>query len=123
MKAFKPVFALVVLLSTSLLFACHDDDVKDCGVTNPAEELEWFKAKAQAAESSGDMAKYIYCLQGDYKNQRVYIWADCCPVCNSMILVYDCAGNELGRLGNGEGGIDPEAIKKQSLVWKSSTNV
>ncbi|MGC3947667.1 MAG: hypothetical protein QM762_24720 [Chryseolinea sp.] len=111
------LFVVLCLLTVS---AC-DEDFQDCDVSDPME-LSWFREMTDAL-GKNSLSEYMYVMQGDYKNKRVYISANCCPMCNSVVIVYDCSGNQLGYLGHGEDHIAPEAITNQSIAWKSSSNV
>ncbi|HTF19849.1 MAG TPA: hypothetical protein VK658_17375 [Chryseolinea sp.] len=114
----------VFILCVACLAACSDDDddFDACDVANP-EELTWFKEATESLNQSGEISQYMYFTQAEYQGQRVYLQRNCCPSCNSVILVFDCAGNELGWLGSGEDAIKTEDIKNESVAWKSDGNV
>lgn len=97
MKKITLLFAIMLLV-----FSCSDNDDKfeaACGVGNPIEKLPWLKAEIEIRESNmTDISNYLYIAQANYRAQTVFVFEDCCPTCNTAILVYNCEGEVLGQV-------------------------
>ena len=97
MKKITPLFVIMLLV-----FSCSANDDKfeaTCAVGNPIEKLPWLKAEIEIRESNTtDIAEYFYIAQANYRAQTVFVFEDCCPICNTAILVYNCEGEVLGQV-------------------------
>lgn len=94
-------FLIVLML---LSFSCPDNDDKEiplCGTNNPIEELAWLKSVINEINLPDSLfAKYFYISQASYKGETIFIIDNCCPTCNTAIIIYDCEGEILGYLGD-----------------------
>lgn len=106
----------LVLLIVLLTFSCKEKVHPSCNVENPAEELPWLKAEIDRREKSqSDLKIYFFIEQGEYNNQTVFLYNNCCPMCSTVGGVYDCSGTKLFDLGPG---VDTADIKNIKIIWK-----
>ncbi len=109
----------VVLFSLLILFSCSDNDDKigeACGTVNPPEKLTWLKNEINNRElNTSDITKYFYISQATYYSQTVFVYDDCCPICNTAIFVYDCAGDRIGQVN---ADIQREDIKNPKIIYE-----
>jgi len=119
----KRILLFATLISL-MAFSCEKDETTNmlvsgntCTVNNPVEELAWLKAEVQRREQNpSDIEKYFYIQQADYKQQTVFIYNNCCPMCNTIMPVYDCQGKLLFYLSD-----KPEEgknIKNTKVIWQ-----
>ena len=111
------VIAPIVYIFMSLSCDKGSEPGPVCSVGNPTEDLEWLKAKI-ATMASPDLSEYFYVSQGKYGTTTVFIFLNCCPHCNTIVPVYNCAGEHLGNIGNGEGDVDSRFLTHESVIWK-----
>jgi len=111
---------LFATLISLMAFSCEKEGCmpsNTCGVTNPTEELGWLKAEiADREQRTSDFNKYFYIQQAEYNGQTIFIYSNCCPMCNTIVPVYNCQGELLFYLNQ-----DPEKdkeIKSEKVVWK-----
>lgn len=107
-------------ISILILISCQNDDSlrleNTCSVDNPIEELEWLREEIQQLISiDSDLYRYFYISQATYENETVFIFDNCCPFCNSIVLVKNCKGETIGALGSE---IDHNSISDELVVWK-----
>lgn len=116
--------ALFLFLMLSLVISsCSKDEldpIQDCNTENVLKDLPWLVELIEAQEQSEIGKKYSYISKGIYQGQTVFSLQNCCPFCNSISTVTDCAGNDLGFLGSG--GIEPSSITDWEVIWRSSEN-
>ena len=115
---------LIVVIVLALFFSCNsDDDIghNNCAVDNPVEDLDWLKAKiAELEASDSSTAKYRYISQAEYNNRTVFILGNCCPICNTVLPVYDCEGASLGIIGTRDQDIDESIMDDDIIIWSPS---
>jgi hypothetical protein len=105
-----------------MAFSCEKEKdcitpVNICAVDNPTQNLPWLKAEIQRREQSGsEVEKYFYIQQAEYKGQTVFIYNNCCPMCMTIVPVYNCQGEQLFYLGQVTG--ETEQLKNIKLLWK-----
>ena len=105
------LFLLIVLVTLSCKDKVQPSSI--CDVKNPIEDLPWLKAEIDRREkSTSDIEFYFFIEQGEYNNQTVFLYNNCCPMCNTIIPVYDCSGTKLFDLSPGM------EIKKIKTLWK-----
>lgn len=114
---------LLTLCLCGLAIASCEDDFKDCGVDDPVRDLPWLIERTTAINDMDSFSEYMYFTQGEYKGRSVYLEKNCCPYCSTVVPVFSCSGAMLGYLGDSKEGIDPDDIKRESVIWKSDTNV
>lgn len=114
------LFATVIGL---MAFSCEkeEDQIRlssnTCSVIKPTEELAWLKAEIQRQkQSTSDVAKYFYIQQAEYKQQTVFIYNSCCPMCMTIVPVYDCQGELLFYLSDKPE--ESQNIKNAKIIWK-----
>lgn len=104
-----------------MAFSCEKEEAialtSICAVTNPTEELGWLKAEIENREqSTSDINKYFYIQQAEYNGQAIFIYNNCCPMCNTIIPAYNCQGELLFYLNQ-----DTEESKKienTKIIWQ-----
>jgi len=104
---------LILGIILTLAFSCKDQGPDlICNVNNPTEDLPWLKSEIERRkQSQNDISKYFYIEQGEYNGQTVFIYNNCCPMCNTILSVYDCNGKKLFDL---DSTIEIKNIKK---IW------
>jgi len=119
MKKNGALYLIAFFIIVTLFFSCSDNDdtvEAACGVDNPIEELPWLKAEIASRESkTTDISKYFYIAQATYNSQTVYVYEDCCPVCNTAVLVYNCKGELLGQV---HAEITRKSLKNSKIIYK-----
>lgn len=117
MKNYFYLFAFLGMLN----FSCSDDNdpVKACNVDNVLE-LPWLQELIAETEEFEIGRDYAYITMGTYDSQTVFVSQNCCPLCNSIVVVYDCSGNTIGKIGYE--GISADEITDREVIWKSSNN-
>ena len=96
---------IILLLSFLGLVGCANDDIDlpakaACDVNNPIEDLAWLKSQIDEIKNNqSDISKYFYIEIAEYQNQTIFISNNCCPICNTIVPIYNCEGEGLGLLG------------------------
>ncbi|MEQ8711530.1 MAG: hypothetical protein RIC80_00845 [Cyclobacteriaceae bacterium] len=94
--------------------ACQKDESLDL------RGVEWLKERITEIEQS-PIANYSYINDGEYKNDRVFIFGNCCPFCASLpAQVHNDSGELLGFVGTD---IDLSQIKNVKLFWQPNDAV
>jgi hypothetical protein len=108
----------ILFLILVLTASCGDpseekDNAGACGASDPINELTWLKEEIESRKQNPNgIDKYFYIEQGEYQKQTVFLYNNCCPMCNTTIPVYACDGT---KLFDSALGID---IKNIKIVWK-----
>lgn len=88
---------------TTTLFSCSkkgDNAILVCGVSNPVEDLVWLSAEINIrTRDAGENDKFYYISQAVFEDRIVFLYQNCDPKANTVIPVYDCAGESLGFVG------------------------
>lgn len=109
------LFTILIILC--LLVSCREetDPKRACSVDNPVEDLAWLASQIQEWEST-NWREYAFVTQAKYENETVFIFGNCCPMCNTVIPVYNCSGERIGIINYD---IDEHILKNEVLIWKS----
>ncbi|TGV01352.1 hypothetical protein [Flavivirga rizhaonensis] len=110
------LFAILLLLT---FFSCKSDDDfnNTCNVSNPIENLEWLReAIEELKQSSLAQTGEVYVSQTYYKYSTIFIFGNCCAVCNSVISVHNCEGKILGYIGDDT--FKRSLLDKSVIIWK-----
>ncbi|MBL0739723.1 hypothetical protein [Chryseolinea lacunae] len=114
---------IALLLLGLLAFACDNKKCdpspagEACGVANPVENLVWLRDRiTELKTNNAELAKYFYVQQSTYQGQTVFIFGNCCPFCDSIFLVRDCAGNTLDIAS---GSVDGAT----TVIWKAENSL
>jgi len=122
----KKLFLFATVISL-MAFSCEKEDevhllsssANTCTVNNPLEELTWLKAEVQRRQQNpSDVEKYFYIQQAEYNGQTVFIYNNCCPMCGTIVPVYNCQGERILNLSD-----KPEEgknLKNVRVLWKPS---
>lgn len=95
---------------------CIEPDII-CNVNNPKTELTWLKAEVQRRQQNHtDVEKYFYIQQATYNGQTVFMYNNCCPMCSTIVPVYNCQGELLFHLGQNPE--EDKKIKDIKILWK-----
>lgn len=110
-----------LIIPILFMVGCNSDDVSlknICAVENPTEELTWLReAIEELSSNTSELRQYFFVSQGEYQNQTVFIFDNCCPFCNTVVQVMNCEGEVLGNLSDN---IDPFSISNKQIIWKPS---
>lgn len=109
---------LIFVLFATLHFSCKEEVDLVCSVRNPIEDLPWLADDIQEMKQSG-LSQYLYVTRAIYKSNPVFIYANCCPYCNSITSVYDCSGNEIGVIGDGKDDVPPSILDHDIVIWRA----
>lgn len=112
----------IVLLLCLFSLLCCDDDTMDvpiiaaCGVDNPIENLSWLRSLAdEINQNESDVAPFFFIEIGEFEGETIFISNNCCPICGTVIPVYNCEGEFLSFL-NDE--IKIADIKNSRIIFK-----
>ena len=84
---------LIVLLISGLITAgCEKSTTDLCGAEQPEKTLPWLKGKIDVLSASPQCYSIS---RSTYKNQTVFIVANCDPNLNSIPSLYNCDGLQL----------------------------
>ncbi|WP_139189590.1 MULTISPECIES: hypothetical protein [Rhodonellum] len=111
---------ILLLVMGLVLLSCRNEEEKPisaCGVSNPASELPWLATKLAEMES-GSLRELFYVAQTELNGQTLFIFGNCCAVCNSIIPVYNCEGEVLGLLGAQDGIYGFELLSDSRIISK-----
>ena len=100
---------LIITLFSLLIISCKED--VDC------DNLDWMDDKVKEIEMS-ELSQYFYITQAEYKNMEVYIFRNCCPFCDTVISVSNCAGESIGYLNSD---IDSGKLRNEYVIWRPDT--
>jgi hypothetical protein len=112
------LFLLLVFCSVS--FRCSDDTQPDgCDSSNPVVHLPWLYVQIQELKQNS-MSEYMWVTSARHGWQTIFMIGLCCPSCDSMILVYNCSGEQIGIVGDSNFGMD--LLDNDQLVWKADNS-
>ena len=106
-----------------LIMSCSSDDnvIDDsnliCSVENPIENLTWLKSEIDLLKNDGE--KYNYVIQTKHNDQTVFVFRNCNPFSNSVILVRNCEGENIGSIGTRQEDISSSILENGTIIWKS----
>lgn len=118
-------FSLLIILTTISISCSKSSD-------DNGEGLSFLKSQGSCDESNLDWLQemiddyelneygseeYFYFSKAIYNGQQVIIHGNCCAVCNTAFLVYDCSGEFLGVIGIRDIDISMEDITQHKLIW------
>lgn len=110
MRKIQNAFIAILLLS----FSCADHNIgpkNTCSVRDPAKNLLWLKAEITWREQhANELSKYFFIQHGKYKGESVFIYNNCCPMCDTIIQIFNCEGEELFIH-------DDHEIKDLEILW------
>ena len=115
MKKYCYPFLFALLFS----FSCTEDGdpAMDMEDADPMENLVWLQEMAENL-SEGNMSEYSYIKQATYKGQTVFFPFNCCPHCNTALILYDYNGNAI----QGEDFVLND-LKNQKLIWQPTNSI
>lgn len=115
----KRYFVFIAL--TVFALSCNDehDPGRMCAVTNPAEDLDWLASDIEVWKRS-QLAEYAYVSAVEYEGTTVFIYGNCCPYCNSIFQVYNCSGEVIGSMGDGN--FDTSLLEHAEVIWKGENS-
>ena len=105
-----------ILFCVLLSFACDRDDenyepVAACGVNDAISDLPWLKAKYKGV-AKGELSEYSFLVQTKLDGETVFYFGSCCPFCNWVMILYDCAGNRV------EYNPDEDELVDGKVIWQ-----
>lgn len=89
-----------------------------CAIENPIENLNWLKSEIDILEKEA----YNYVKQAKYNDQTVFVFANYNPFINSVFLVKNCEGNNIGIIGNREQDIPFKILDEGVIIWKADNS-
>jgi|SRR5690606_907650 hypothetical protein len=121
MRNTKLITALFTLIM--IAFSCHKDNDDEvlliaCDVSNPIEDLEWLKNRIDDLEQTGNGEFYI--SQATHNGKTIFILANCCMACNSVIPVYYCDGKYAGYIGDDN--LAWTLLDEDTVIWKPNNS-
>ncbi|MGI4021268.1 MAG: hypothetical protein ACRYFA_07160 [Janthinobacterium lividum] len=108
---------LLALLLLCLFCTCKKDPYANiCGGKNPIENLPWLKAEIDTLQKSN----YQYIIKrGIYQNKTIFSESIICALCNSIILYYDCDGNEIHLTSEQYNYLLNNSFPNAETIWKN----
>lgn len=96
-----------------------------CDILNPTEDLTWLKSSIVeiGQDNNNEWAQYAYIQQASYNNNTVFVFRNCCPLCNTIVPVKNCLGETIGIMGIGEDHIEFDQLLNKKTLWKSTTSL
>jgi len=114
-----------ILIVCLIFFSCssNDDQLKNiCSVNDPIVDLVWLKTKIeQREENITEFSKYQYISQSIHKGESVIIDANCDPLANSVFVVFNCKGENIGFIGDEN--FPFEVLTNGQVIWKTDDSV
>lgn len=112
-------YSKLILFLLVLFIGCQqqDEPTTDCDGSSLSEKT-WFQDLIGNRDDFTDFYRWV--MLGNYIGKRVVILGNCCPQCNSVVVVYDCEGNSLGLLGNGSEDIRLDDISDLTTLLHGS---
>lgn len=106
-----------------ICFGCNNDDndfvqlsVGACGMERPLEDLEWLRAEVEKRKNdSSEDARYCYISQFDQNSMTYFLYEDCNPLVDKVILVYNCEGENIGFIGDDN--FEFEVFAKRTVIF------
>jgi len=88
----KRSFLILLIALIGLNSSCEKSASQLCGGDDPEKSLPWLKNEIERLSTS----QFCYSFsRSTYKNQTVFILANCDPNVDSIPFLYDCDGNKL----------------------------
>ncbi len=116
-----------VLIICFITLSCNSDDDSNqfknfCLVNDPIDDLGWLKAEIEQREQNiTEFSKYQYISQSIYKGESVIIDANCDPFSNSVFIVFNCKGENIGFIGDEN--FPFEVLTNGQVIWKTEDSV
>lgn len=114
-------FALIIALLSFVSCSEHNISVNTCSVRDPIVDLPWMQKKIEEMKQEPSMIQYYYVIQATHDAQTVFIFANCCPHCDSVFFVYDCQGDVVGTLADDK--FDYDLARKGRVIWKPDNSL
>lgn len=116
---------IFIIYPIFLFFACSSSEEFNsksaCGVNNPVEDLAWLKNKIEQIEQDDEVEnEYSYIKQTSLEKQNIFIYGNCDPLANSVSIVYNCSGENIGYIGDENFSL--ELLNKGTVIWKTTNN-
>jgi len=70
-----------------------------------------------------EWAQYAYIVQATYKSNTIFIFGNCCPLCNIIVPVKNCLGETIGTMGYGEDHVEYDQLQNKTTIWKSKNSL
>ena len=120
-----------ILIVCFLFFSCNNaDDLRNdniksfCSTENPTENLAWLKDEINEREQNiTQFSKYDYIVQSTHDGETIIIYANCNPLVNSVLPVYNCEGEFVAIIGSRNQDIPFEVLSAGQIIWKTKDNV
>ena len=106
----------ILIILVTLDSSCKEEE--DCSVKNPIEDLPWLADDIKIL-NQGSFSQYFYVSWAIYESNTVFIYGDCCPNCNTITPVYDCSGNNIGVIGDGDEDIPLSIRDNEIIIWRA----
>jgi hypothetical protein len=97
----RKALALTAVVFSFAFSCCDEDDGNEmelhaaCSVNNPVADLAWLKSMIAEMCGSAD-SEYGFIDVVSYKGADAFMSGSGCPYCNTVSILYDCTGAEIG---------------------------
>lgn len=108
----------ILIILVTLDSSCKEEEDYVCSVKNPIEDLPWLADDIKIL-NQGSFSQYFYVSWAIYESNTVFIYGDCCPNCNTITPVYDCSGNNIGVIGDGDEDIPLSIRDNEIIIWRA----
>ncbi len=106
------------IILIALNFSCKEEEDYVCSVKNPIKDLTWLADDIKIL-NQGSLSQYFYVSWAIYESNPVFIYGNCCPNCNTITPVYDCSGNNIGVIGDGDEDIPLSIRDNEIIIWRA----
>lgn len=123
--------SLIIATLLVLLFSCRQDaTLNNCVVKDPIEELTWLNTMIRGIQADTLLSAYFYFSTAEYRGNTVFVLENCCLMCNTIEIVYNCSGKATGYItenrsarpfildGEAVVPINSEILKNKTILWK-----
>lgn len=121
----KKVCKILIVCFITLSCTTNDDNNQFksfCSVNNPVVDLAWLKAEIEQREQNiTESSKYQYLSQSIHKGESIIIDANCDPLANSVFIVFNCKGENIGFIGDEN--FPFEVLTNGQIIWKTNDSV
>ena len=66
-------------------------------------------------EDQSDLAEFFFIQIAKYKGETIFLSNNCCPICGTVVPIYNCNGESLGVLNDS---IKTEDILNSRIIFK-----
>lgn len=89
---------LLFFFSICLVIVSCDNEAQLCDLPDDSIPA-WMKSYIEESANSS-ISRYFYFQTANYNGQQVFVANNCCPICGTIVQIYNCQGEVIGILGS-----------------------